>query len=274
MKNIAESGKDRMKDKVINSLKVIISLLLISSLIVIYIAISEESFYKSIRALMLNSIPSAIIALVAIPIVYYIFTRHASNAEEAYENLRADAPHVNIPVAEQPLKLYENYREIDWKNILAEAKSIDLVVCYMDSWVNDNWEELINFFRNGGSLTLILPDPECKPAKIIMWDRFPKLKSMEEVAKKINDTVDNFESTYKKSGSTTGIFKIYFLEQALNYAAIRIDGKYLYLSTYEHTGAHRRVNAPSIGIDLNALPKQKDYWGGEINAMIKKSREG
>ena len=63
------------------------------------------------------------------------------------------------------------------------------------------------------------------------------------------------------------------MDQALNYAAIRVDGNYMYLSTYEHSGVNRRVNSPSIGIDLKKLPEQKEYWVGEYNSIFKTSNK-
>ena len=59
-------------------------------------------------------------------------------------------------------EFHETYRHVDWQDILKNANgNIDIVAYYYDSWINANYDELVDFFsRPGTKMRLFVANPE------------------------------------------------------------------------------------------------------------------
>jgi hypothetical protein len=166
--------------------------------------------------------------------------------------------------------IFENYRQIDWAQVLDEAKTLDIAVVFWASWVKAHWEKILKFYKRGGRVRLILTDPNLS-AIDLAWKKFPRY-TRGEFIQRVEETVKNFQLALQESQPNSGSFETYFFNTVLNYAVIRVDDKKLFLSFYEHTNKVR-ICAPSFLLDLEASPGLKEYWNGEFEALLENSRQ-
>jgi len=167
------------------------------------------------------------------------------------------------------LGFYPNYYNIPWNDLLKNAQKVEIVVCYFDSWAKNNWELLHNIFKRNGDISIFLTNPESRTHLSVLQDRFPD-HSKEELKKLIWDTVHIIEDAYRKSQPNNGEYKVYFIDQTLNYSIVRIDSKYLVHSTYEQF-RQRRIGNFGIVINLNNSEHLKNFFDKEFAEFIKKS---
>ena len=167
------------------------------------------------------------------------------------------------------LGFYSNYYDIPWDNLLGNALKIDIVVCYFDSWAKNNWELLNNVFKRNGNISIFLSNPDNRTNLSVLQDRFPD-HSREEIKKLIWDTVNIINDAYKKSQPANGEFKVYFIDQTLNYSAVRINGEKIIFSAYEQF-RQRRIGNFGLVINLNKSENLKKFFDKEFSEFVKRS---
>ncbi|HVD38669.1 MAG TPA: hypothetical protein VNC15_07535, partial [Solirubrobacterales bacterium] len=102
--------------------------------------------------------------------------------------------------------------------LLREGGQVVICTRFCDTWVEQNEDEIVDFFRSGGVLEVLLPDPDCESAHAITahqraWQKDPAL-----YAKKARDTAESLQSLMAKSGRTADALTIKYVEEALNYS--------------------------------------------------------
>ncbi len=164
MKNILEIGKFKCKKMTTNKknnntnapLLLLLSIISIIGCIALYFAItkSDNTTKESLLSLLKSLIPNVICALLVFPILYYFYKKGISTNIE------------NISISENQknkkefISCYKSYHNIKWKEIISSAKVLDIVVIYFDSWAITYRDELINYFKDGGKIRLILMNPD------------------------------------------------------------------------------------------------------------------
>ncbi|MBS1624713.1 MAG: hypothetical protein JST83_11875 [Bacteroidetes bacterium] len=168
--------------------------------------------------------------------------------------------------------IYGNHRQVEWHRLLSEAKTIDIVVVYYDTWVKSNWETLVNFFRTGGQLRIVLPNPENPDNLRDMLKYFPKMESnTEELRNRIIHTMTFLREVYNaaaKLHGRHGMYEIYCLDNSINYPFVLVDNKTVISSFFEHF-SDMRVNSPSFLVNYADNLWLKEYWEKEINLLLK-----
>lgn len=229
----------------------------------------------SARKLVLDMIPNFLASLAGFLVIYYVFVRYGisdQNQQKASDLRKLLEETVNLNSAPEVIKVYPNYRAVEWGKVLDEAESIDMAVLYFDSWIEEYAQELMRFFRRGGQLRVVLTSPEQEDAVKAAWVRFSKYKTFDEFKIRIVNTIRSFQQVLEQSDTVYGHIEAYYFNEALNYAIIRVDNSKLFLSNYEHF-YEERIAAPSILIDLNKSSYIKGYWAKELGGLFDKSQK-
>ena len=64
--------------------------------------------------------------------------------------------------------IYENWYDIPWPEILAEALKIDFYASYMGTWIDQTADLLPLVFERGGIIRAFLPKPDSEAARRIV----------------------------------------------------------------------------------------------------------
>src|ERR1043165_10005602 len=118
-----------------------------------------------------HAAPDAFIALIAIPVVYFLFERHGLNrstsgrgasVEVIDERIKAWLTEIRSGPSVHPSieQFFPCWREVDWKEELRAVKQLDIIVSYFSSWAADYMDSLVDIFSRKGSITIILSSPE------------------------------------------------------------------------------------------------------------------
>jgi hypothetical protein len=263
-------------------LKAIIAIVAIAALSLGYPQLVGKPLQPAIIELIIDLIPNLVASLLAFVALYYLFFRHGivesqqnlhedrgRIAELEEENKRISTVVTQIAQDVQNVIVFDNHRKIDWASVLDTSHSMDIAVCYWDSWVKSNWEHLIDFFKRGGHIRLIIPSTTLEAAVSSAHRNFPRY-SRDRFIEKVNDTARFMYQALTESGSYVGSLEVYFLKGGLNYAAIRVDNKVIYLSFYEHSNKVR-IGAPSILLPLDSSEYLREYWSEEFASLFEQS---
>lgn len=256
-------------------LKVILALATMLALVLLYVLLDDGSDGNSWLKLLDNVIPNLIAGLVVVVALYFIFTRQGiSNSEEIAQEIKKAMPTAvasNSDLEGRGVRdFYPNFREVPWKELIEGSKSIDIVVCYFDSWVRANWDDLRDFFGKGGSLRLFLPDFEDDAAMRVVQERFPE-HSVAVVKQKVVSTALRLGRVLEESGSKSARLEIHFHPSALNYSAVRFDGETVLLSVYEQF-RKQKIDSSAILLDLNKSEHLRLYWDKEFGGFQEAAR--
>ena len=64
------------------------------------------------------------------------------------------------------LAFFERWYEVPWQDVIGEAKEIELLASYMDTWIIQTADLLQQTFARGGSIRVILPSPKVRPPAV------------------------------------------------------------------------------------------------------------
>jgi len=268
------------KDKIERNYNWLITLLSVAvmltlSLLYIFWHPEDSSYFGK---LVINSIPSAIVILITVPIVYILFELmglrffkkiiYLDSSEVAKEIIES----INKQRFPQLLNFQETFRNVDWKQLLQECgdnSHIDIIVYYFDSWVNSNYEYLVSYFKKKKStIRIFVADPNDSYILNNVNRLFPE-NSAEIIKEKITKTYERFKNALKEAQGEKERVEFYYVPHLLNYSAQCINDKYLVLSFYEMFRNESRIDSPAMIIDLEASKHLDKYWHKELDGLLK-----
>src|ERR1043165_7358257 len=142
-----------------------------------------------------------------------IHTKHQEQFVRIEERLNQGQKYLRA-LAEYPFfdKIVPSYDLLNWKEILQDAREIDLCLFYTNTTFNSQWiQEFGAFFRNGGKLNLYLPNP------LKISDQFFDASEIKrEKAERILDTARHFWDCAIKEGKESSL-TVEFPDKGFNY---------------------------------------------------------
>lgn len=228
--------------------------------------------------LVINSIPSAIVVLIAIPIIYILF--ELMDLRFFRKTIQLDSTEVSNLIIKsmkeqrfpQLFSFEETFRNVDWKQLLQDCGNnshIDIVVYYFDSWVNSNYDSLVTFFKKKDTSIRIFVS---NPSDLFILENVKRLfpeYSVEVIKDKIIKTYERFKNALNEARGDMKRIEFYYVPHFLNYSAQCIYGKYLILSFYEMFRNESRIDSPAIIIDLEKSDHLFKYWHKELDGLLK-----
>lgn len=167
--------------------------------------------------------------------------------------------------------LTRTHDDVDWAAIIRNAKQIDIVVHYYDSWVREHYQEFAGLFKRGGRVRLIIPDPEhVEVMSSVQREFFPR-HTVERITEKIFATAQNLREAIDAADSPDAKLEIYAFPAALHYAAVIADDRQLHLSVYEQFRG-TTIGSQVFHIELIQDRQLCDYWNENIKQFIESSR--
>ena len=177
----------------------------------------------------------------------------------------------SIMTLENIKDFYLRHDEMDWGDIIAQAKTLDIVAFYYGRWVRNNFDAFVTFFRNGGRVRLIMSDPQDVHMMKIVWEQFfDDLGSIDELRQKIVATTSLLEDALEQSGSKVASIDVHYFPDILHYSFVLVNERSLYLSFYEQFRGPN-LRSPVVAIDITSDPKLEEYWKMTLESFITKS---
>lgn len=164
---------------------------------------------------------------------------------------------------------YPHWTSFPWKQHLAAARTLEIVVSYWSRWVGTYEDELLALFNRGGSIFIVLPSPE-HAESIVSTQRMFSDHTSENICREIKRTAASLIDLYDKSTSKRKNLDVRFYPNRLNYAAVRINNQKLYFGFYEHyreARSHSGIASAAFLFDLNASTKLKGFWDKEYGGF-------
>jgi hypothetical protein len=194
----------------------------------------------------------------------------ANQIRKIVKNLGSKQPGYSTPY-EPLIAFHETFRRVNWTNLLERAEStIDIVVYYFDSWVNTNYEALVNYFRKPDTrVRIFVSNPNDAELIANIQRLFPEY-SQDTVREKISHTGERFRLALRDANGSPDRLQFYYVPHFLNYSAQCIDSKVVVLSTFEMFRA-TRIDSPAIVIDLEKSDHLRRYWDKELNGLLEVS---
>ena len=264
-------------------LLVIICIIAFVCLAVLYFAVAppDGAFIGFISSL----IPAAIIALVGFPLAYFLFgrfgikIRDGDNQSLDYDKLseviiNGIQKHHEDDRGQQFLhSIHERFRTVDWVKLIDESHSqIDIVVYYYDSWVNANYEALVDYFKKMNTIVRIfVADPEDSQVMQNIQRLFPEYSSQDSVRHKVAHTGQRFMRALRDAGGDPSRIEFYYVPHILNYAALCFDSRTIAFSFFEML-RQDRVDSPVILFDLTKSEHLRGFWQKELRGLQNVSR--
>jgi hypothetical protein len=255
-------------------LQLVLAFVAAFALTLLYVLIDASGGSGVVARLGSSLIPNLIAALVIFVAIYLILVQkgiptmrdvveEVKSAARAGSNERAEATDV--------INFYPNLRTVPWPALLNDAHSLDIAVCYWDSWVKANWEPLVQFFARGGSMRVFLPDARVNDAVTVVCQRFSEHPT-NTIKLKIINTGLRMDEALRASGSRAARLEVFFFPQSLNYSAIRFDSESVLLSVYEQF-REERIDSSAILLNLTNSSHLAQYWDKEFGEFSSKSEK-
>ena len=173
----------------------------------------------------------------------------------------------------QLVAFYDTYRQVDWAKLLNQAQSsIDIVVYYFDSWVNYNYEHVVNFFRRDGTrMRIFVADPHNQDLIANVRRLFPEYIEA-TIKEKISHTGERLANALRDAGGTQDRLEFYYVPHFLNYSIQCFDEETLVLSVFEMFRQHK-IDSPAVILDLNNSDHLLRYWTKELEGLLRVSEK-
>jgi hypothetical protein len=255
------------------------------------VAAQHQDWTRSIAAL--DSLRSLCINLTAASIIYlvahYSYIRKIDDAKREsqqkklldrfQEAFKEDLKALNATLAQSQELLREELKglailgilehqdidRVEWGPKIVRAKKIDICVQGWYTWVAGRktyWKE---FFKNGGTLNLILPNPDITDAMRFMEERLGR-----KPGKQKDDIEQMRDLLVELCKGTNGSIKHFRVNQMIWYCAVRFDDKDLFLSLYEHIRFENSdIESPTYQVFLAKHEHTKDWMEKEFKGLMK-----
>ncbi|KPA17560.1 conserved hypothetical protein, membrane [Candidatus Magnetomorum sp. HK-1] len=171
------------------------------------------------------------------------------------------------------IDFYETYRHINWKKYIDNTNyTIDIVVYYFDSWINTNYENLIDFFsKPNAKIRIFVSDPHNEHNINYIQRLFPD-SSKDELIKKIETTGQKLYEVIKKAtNKTNSKAEFYYFPNILSYSLQVFDNKTMIYSIFEMYRDFK-IDSPAIIIDLEKSSHLTEFVKKEIENIKKDSK--
>ncbi|MDH3972920.1 MAG: nucleotide-binding protein [Deltaproteobacteria bacterium] len=168
---------------------------------------------------------------------------------------------------------HETYRKVNWSSLLERADSnIDIVAYYFDSWVNANYEAIVNFFKKRDTkMRVFVANPEDDFIIKNVQRLFPEY-SEQTINEKIEHTGERFNKAVIDAGGDPNRFEFYYVPHFLNYSVQCVDNNILVLSIFEMF-REMKIDSPALVINLEMSDHLLRFWQKELEGLISKSKK-
>ena len=268
MKSVNSDKQDLIDG--IEWLKVVLAIVVIVPLSLLYV-FWQPPQNNMLGQLVINSIPSAIVVLIAIPVVYFVFRGRRLDIAQGVdpENLAASIARrlSEERTTDAIIAFHDTYRKVDWSAWITSANSqIDIVVYYFDSWVNQHYEALKAFFQKPGThMRVILSDPYSDGILANINVLFPE-SSRERLREKIVKTGERLSAVLRDAGASPSRLEVYYAPRLLSYSGQSRDNEVLVLSVFEMY-RQNRIDSPAIVFDLTKSRALSQFWHKEFDGL-------
>jgi hypothetical protein len=271
-------------------LKALLGVAVVALLVIAYVVLHGSHHRGALGDLALDVIPALIVLVLAGIVGWYVLERRglgkgmglpqdesgvavglASVADEIVDRV-AELPVYTEPratTAPEVRRFWTSHRKVEWSEVIGTALSLDVVVVYYDTWIDENREELLSIFGRGGTIRLYLTDPRDERALEATADRFPE-HSVDDLKSKIQGTAQRLDELRRESDRYQARLEVRLYPGVLNYAAIRADGDWVLTSFYEHK-RERRIDAPAVLLDIAQSPELRRFWDKELRFLFERS---
>ena len=166
---------------------------------------------------------------------------------------------------------FRPHDRLNWKEIIRSARTLDIVVFYYGSWIREHYDEFVLFFRKGGSLRLIVSDPE--DDELMEAARkyfFPKL-STADLKAKVLATFDALRAAATEAGNPEAVVNAFSFSNLLHYSYVLKDDQELYFSAYEQFRSPT-VRSHVFKVLFTDDEEVANYWRETGRAMLASSK--
>jgi hypothetical protein len=245
--------------------------LLVCFFIYLFLNWDKGTFSEILALFVVAMLPSLAAVCFTSVLIFYFFSRKGYFLSTSNESNGASHKEHAIEKAEAPVILHDTYRDIPWPDDIAKSGKIFIIVNYFESWVKLHWKELSNFFKNGGSFTIFLPNPNNDLLIESLCKLFPD-KDEISIKRKILNTALKLEDAKNSQGSSNNgsQLNIFFYDKFSTYHLIKCDNRKAVFSSYEQFREGRTEN-PAFSIRLDNNETVNNFFMKEINGYIEKS---
>lgn len=226
-------------------------------------------------ALVRDAIPSAIVVLGTVIVTYFVLYRRGLLTVPGSAELariltaleRADRGERAVAHL-QVVAFHESFRSADWTRLLGDHTGrLDIVVYYFDSWIKQNHEPLVAFFRKPSTrVRVFVADPNDAVVAKTLARLFNEYKP-DELTSKVARTGERLASILREAGAAAERLEFYFVPHVLNYSAQCLDDRTLVLSPFEMY-RKGKIDSPAIVIDLARSPDVATWWAKERDGLL------
>ena len=164
---------------------------------------------------------------------------------------------------------YVDFEKVPWKDLFDKAQTLDICVHYFNTWIQNNDEHIVNFFNRGGTLNIILPNPDNEQLILSIAPRFPDLE-VGHLKANVRKTETDLNILLKRSTSRQSQVKAYYVDEMIWYCGLRF-GNTLVLSPYEQL-RQVRVAAPAMVAPLDRNEKLNNWFNKEYEYLKTKAK--
>lgn len=152
-------------------------------------------------------------------------------------------------------------QDVEWDELFASSRRLDIVVAYASTWRNANrrrLEELVS--KSGGGLRVFLPDPDDPETMSVLAKRFDMTPIALEA--KIEEAIEDFKGLGAK-----GNVEVYVRSGDALFSCYQFDHRSV-MTLYSHS-QERRGSVPTFLVGDGML---REFVGTDIEAIEKQSR--
>lgn len=234
---------------------VVIVLLLFVYCVLPSVLEGRQQTIEFLRALITNLIPIPLVFCLS----WWLFRSIDEVRKEREQRAMVNAVTAGVrdellPVIERRPFVYRRFDDVPWSDLIRESDNLDIIVQYFNSWAKTHQDALEEFFSRGGTIRILLPDPEDSVSLEQIKARF--LESEQSSIKgKIENTPVRFSTIRKSIKSGKGRLEIRFVKAPIWYCALRFSSGVAALSPFE-SKREVGVNSPCF---VMRGPDAKDF---------------
>jgi hypothetical protein len=257
----------------VNLLKALLALALIVACALAFIVIGDPPGLNIGLRLIRDTIPSAIVVLLAYLFGSWLLSRAGLAApqqlkEEIVETV-ASSMSKSIPAV---LAIYNDIIDVPWGKFFDSSERVQIVGRFFDGPVGISYRSAVGFFRRGGFMLIITVDPRADEAMKITNDQrnIEQRTHEDDVRYRLISGLRVIDKAREEAGCATDRVEVFLLPFATNYSAYCFDDKDLIINPTEHF--FLSVNrSPRVHFDLRMADGMRRFWRHETEAATRHS---
>jgi hypothetical protein len=166
---------------------------------------------------------------------------------------------------------YPQHEDVDWGEVIASSKRLDIVVHYYNRWVREHFDAFVGFFGRGGTLRIVMADPQDQVVLNVVNSQFFPNLTAQQLVERIDQTESELRLALEESGSRKAKLQVLYYPGALHYALVLSNERYIYLSVYEQFRGPV-VRSSVFEMDLVRDTGLEEYWERTIENFIRRGR--